>query len=391
MAEREVDRRIVAEVTHEALLQAWPRLAQWLREERDFLVFKSDAERAERRWRDMGHVDKALLTGFDLARAEEWLPTRSEDLSTETNGFVQCSIAADRATKERQLRAQRRVSFGAGAAALFMTVLSIFAWLQWDEAARERDNATKAEIRVIGEKERADGALKSTQTTQSRLLAELARGQRNEGDAGTAMALALAALPDVTSEVARPYVPEPQSQLDRARRELRERVVLKDHEGDVWTAAFSADGKRIITASDDKTTRFWDAETGKQIGRSLKLNTNTVSSVALSPDGKRVVSASGDKTARLWEAETGKQIGELLIGHADIVRSAAFSPDGKRVVTASSDNTARLWNAETGRQIGEPLVGHTGFVLSAAFSPDGKRVVTASADNMARLWDVETG
>ena len=65
-------------------------------------------------------------------------------------------------------------------------------------------------------------------------------------------------------------------------------------------------------------------------------------SAAFSPDGKRIVTASADKTARLWDAETGKQIGELQ-GHGDSVLSAAFSLDGKRIVTASSDKTARLW------------------------------------------------
>ena len=54
MGEREADGRIVAEVAHEAFLRAWPLLAQWLREERDFLVFKGEVERAERRWREYG-------------------------------------------------------------------------------------------------------------------------------------------------------------------------------------------------------------------------------------------------------------------------------------------------------------------------------------------------
>ena len=72
-------------------------------------------------------------------------------------------------------------------------------------------------------------------------------------------------------------------------------------------------------------------------------------SAAFSPDGKRIVTASSDKTARLWDAETGKPIGEPLRGHEDDVRSAAFSPDGKRIVTASDDKTARLWDAATGK------------------------------------------
>jgi WD40 repeat protein len=62
----------------------------------------------------------------------------------------------------------------------------------------------------------------------------------------------------------------------------------------------------------------------------------------LNPDGRRIITASWDKTARLWDPESGKQIGEPLTGHTDRVWSAAFSPDGKRIVTASFDQTARL-------------------------------------------------
>ena len=79
-----------------------------------------------------------------------------------------------------------------------------------------------------------------------------------------------------------------------------------------------------------------------------------LSSAAFSPDGRFVVTASWDGTARVWEAATGKAIGEPL-RHEKAVRSAAFSPDGRFVVTASGDGTARVWEAATGKAIGEPL------------------------------------
>ena len=79
-----------------------------------------------------------------------------------------------------------------------------------------------------------------------------------------------------------------------------------------------------------------------------------VNSAQFSPDGQRVVTASEDKTARLWDAASGKPIGEPM-KHESSVNSAQFSPDGQRVVTASGDKTARLWDAASGKPIGEPM------------------------------------
>ena len=106
--------------------------------------------------------------------------------------------------------------------------------------------------------------------------------------------------------------------------------------------------------------------------------------MAFSPDGRRVATASADKTARLWDTQGNSQI---ILEHDSPVNSVAFSPDGRRVATASADNTARLWDIKGNLRV--TLTGHQGSVTSVAFSPDGQQVATASiVDNSVRLWDI---
>jgi WD40 repeat protein len=165
-------------------------------------------------------------------------------------------------------------------------------------------------------------------------------------------------------------------------------AVLAGHGDVVDTAAWAPDGRRIVTASDDKTARIWDAATGAQVLQ-LSGHGDTVNSAAWSPDGRRIVTASDDKTARIWDAATGAQIA-VVSGHGDRVESASFSPDGRRVVTASFDKTVRTWDSATGAQLAV-LSGHGNVLSSATWSPDGRRIVAASDDKTARIWDASTG
>jgi len=160
------------------------------------------------------------------------------------------------------------------------------------------------------------------------------------------------------------------------------------HEGPVNWAQFSHDGRRVLTASSDGAGRVWDAKTGQLLAHPLR-HQGPVNSAQFSPDGLRVVTASSDATARVWDAQTGQPLTEPL-RHEGQVNSAQFSPDGLRVVTASSDETARVWDAQTGQPLTEPL-RHEGPVKSAQFGPDGVRLVTASYDSTARVWDAQTG
>ena len=110
----------------------------------------------------------------------------------------------------------------------------------------------------------------------------------------------------------------------------------------------------------------------------LQGHTGSCPSAAFSPDGQRVVTASDDQTARVWDARTGQAVATLQ-GHTDcgqergVFAGRAAGRDGEQ------DQTARVWDARTGQALAT-LQGHTDAVMSARFSPDGQRVVTASAD-----------
>ncbi|KAJ3997666.1 hypothetical protein F5050DRAFT_1876401 [Lentinula boryana] len=172
---------------------------------------------------------------------------------------------------------------------------------------------------------------------------------------------------------------------------LDQQSIIGGHASVVNAVDFSADGKRIVSASGDRLIRIWNAETGKAIGDPLQGHSGKVTSIVFSPDGSRIVSGSDDETVRIWNTMMGRTIGTPLLGHSGWVTSVAFSPDGSRIISGSADQAIRIWNAETGETIGVPLQGHSGRVTSVALSPDGSKIVSGSTDQTIRIWNAETG
>jgi hypothetical protein len=290
---------------------------------------------------------------------------------------------------------RRELATAVGAAAVLMAMIGGFVWVRLGVADRVmplaeeqgggRRPPQRGEIGRIG----MEAEFARMQRNELRFLADLAHQHLMRGDVGTALALALEALPGGADDADRVYVAEAELQLEGAWRSLRERHILVGHEYAVNGAAFSPDGKLLVTASTDKSARLWHVGTGKPIGMPFVGHTDRVTSAAFSSDGMRIVTTSADRTARIWDPVSGRQIATLT-GHSDLVNSAAFGPDGSRIVTASRDGTVRLWDAATGKPIGA-LADHVlGNVRTAVFSPDGMHIATASTDKTARLWDVET-
>ena len=171
----------------------------------------------------------------------------------------------------------------------------------------------------------------------------------------------------------------------------------------ISSVAFSQDGNKIVTGSDDKIVRILDTLTGN-VEKTLNGHTDIIMSVSFSPDGMKIVSGSSDNTVRIWNSLDGTII-KTLDGYSGNVLSVAFSPDGKKIVFGSTNKTIRIWDTSTGIMektlnsirnvftgpIEKTLYGHSGFVTSVAFSPDGKKIVSGSYDRTVRIWDAVTG
>ncbi|MFA5192336.1 MAG: TIR domain-containing protein [Verrucomicrobiia bacterium] len=163
---------------------------------------------------------------------------------------------------------------------------------------------------------------------------------------------------------------------------------LVGHTYRISAVALSTDQRRALSGSHDRTVRLWDLET-RQCIQVLEGHTNAVRTLAWSVDQRRALSGADDKTLRLWDVETGRCL-RVLDGHTDSVLSVAWSADHRHAISSSVDKTLRLWDAETGRCL-RVLEGHSGSVLSVAWSVDCRRALSGSKDRTLRLWDVETG
>lgn len=151
---------------------------------------------------------------------------------------------------------------------------------------------------------------------------------------------------------------------------------LKGHSDAVTSIEFNPIAQlmvsRILTTSRDHSAKFWYTRTGDLIG-GLTTHSAAINRAAYSPDGRFVVTASEDRTARLYPIDRdGAPV--VFVGHTSSVASAVFRLDGKQILTASRDRTLRLWNVDGS---GLPVVIPMGVELTGAiFSPDGRRIYT---------------
>jgi len=357
------------EVAHEALLRQWDVLNRILDRRSSELKALHAVERAAEAWRRneyaadwLDHKGQRLIEAEQLAARPDF-HSRLEDLPTKY-------LAACRLAEDQRLRHQRRLrrwALVATTSALIAAIVLLTGSILLNRQTQRREAAVMTAVaeRAIEEAQYERAMRASLQGLPASLRwPYFAIGWSEEEMRGLEAKLAGAA----------------QGSLLRLR--------LTGHTGPVRSIGYSSDGMRIVTASDDRTARVWDAGSGAELYQ-LAGHAGAVRSASFSRDGARIVTASTDKTARIWDAASRAPLLELR-GHTDEIFCATFSPDGKLVATASGDKTARLWDAATGTQL-RSLSGHTNKVTGVAFSPDSNLVVTVSEDATARVWDPHNG
>lgn len=343
------------ELTHEALLEAWPRLRGWIDDNRAENLARQRLEADATTWDEQDRDVSLVYRGARLETTERWA---HEPQSAETTPVA-------REFLQESVRHRRRSNWIRRSATVAVCVLAVIAVVAAAIAIDQRDDA---QFRQVASE--SDG-LRATDPSLSAQLALVARQLRPEDGSVAGGVLATQQLALATQ--------------------------LVGHTGAVYLTSFSPDGKTLATASYDQTVRLWnvrDPKRPKPIGAPLTGHTSWVSSAVFSPDSKTLATAGDDKVVRLWDVRDPRQpkkLGAPLDGGDGTIYLVAFSPDGDTLATANENNSARLWDVSdpaNPERRGTPLTGHDGPVRSLAFSPDGKRLATTGDDGTVRQWSV---
>jgi WD40 repeat protein/transcriptional regulator with XRE-family HTH domain len=418
---RFVDERLITvdadtvQITHDALLTAWPRLRSWIDTGQDDLRTRRRITEAARIWQENDRDSSALPRGLPLAIFADWNadPDNRDSLGPLASGFITAAIAEEQARERAERHRTRRLRRLVGALTVLVVVvvgLAGYSFQQRATAGAARDDADSREVALMA------GQLRGADVPLAAQLSVAAYGiaRTPEADAsllessGTPSAAQLTDAPDAVQAVSL----SPRHTLlavAAADGTLRLwNVASPSHparlggplanyrDSPLYTTAISPDGKILAAAGADKTISLWnitDPDRPIPLGQPLTGPASTVYSVAFSPDGLIMAAGSADDTVRLWNLADPLAPKPLatLRGPAGYVESVAFSPSGRVLAAGSADKTVRLWNiADPSRPaaLGRPLTGPANIVTSVTFSPDGQTLAAASQDDKVWLWNV---
>ncbi len=346
------------EITHEALIEAWPRLVTWRREDAEGARLRGQLRSAARQWDERGRSPGLLWRGDALVEYRLWrarFPGALADLDT---AFAEASLA-DAARVSRRRTITIAVTFAVLAAGVI--ALLVF-------------NARIASQRTV---------LRNNLLTQ---YEDQGRRLVLDGDATLGLAYLAKAAELGASGKAHDLM------VASSARTLASEEVRLVHENSVARARFTPDGARVLSCGYDNRATIWNAATGALVAQLP--HTAAVLRIAISPDGRTIATTSQDRTGALWDASTGARRSTLAIGSS--AQGIAFSPDGATILVIGEDDTVALWVAATGqrRVVLQPEVHAVADILSGtpgAFSADGTRIAVGDNRGAIRIWNAQTG
>jgi WD40 repeat protein len=394
------------EVAHEALIQGWERLRQWVEAERAGLRVQRRLTEAAQEWAaaEPEHKDDYLYAGARLAVCREWAEAHRGELSSVEAAFLGASEEAERQRQHDELEGERRRREAAEVAArrqrqlknrfLVVAVLACgsaaaaaglaFLFNRATETAKARARtADSRRVAALSESER------DRRLDLALLLALEATRIENTFEARNSLCKALLARPGLTS-------------------------FLHADEGQVHGVAFSPDGRTLAAgyrAGGAGAVVLWDVGRHARLAdKPLPIHEGFLTAVAFSPDGKTLAAGCGRGGAVagggvvLWDVGRRARLTEKPLPVAEgNVYGLAFSPDGKTLAAGYGFVAAGgvrgggvvLWDVGRRARLTEkPLPVAEGLLTGVAFSPDGNALATGYGFVGTRsgggvvLWDV---
>jgi WD40 repeat protein len=406
--------RAAAEITHEALLGAWPRLRGWIEADREDIRIRHFIEVAAQAWAQAGREAAALLRGGQLALAVDWMTGEANRAALSQLGrdFVDAGIADERAQQAAARRHTRRLRqlVAALTALVLLTVgLAGYTFHQRQAATTARDEAESRAVAVEADQGRANDPglaaqlalaayrISPTQQALTSLLesAGAPMATRMQDSAMVVQSVALAPGRHLLAVAAADGTLWLWSLAEPGHPARIGRVAALGRDDPLYTAAFSPDGQVLAAAGADGTVRLWRVTDPRHPVQLSPLTgpASTVYSLAFSPDGRLLAAGSADHTVRLWNVASPAHpvpAGGALTGAKNYVEAVAFSPDGHLLAAGSADGTVRLWDVTdpVRPRLAAKLTGPAGIVDAVAFSPDGRNLVAGSRDYKVWRWNI---
>jgi len=357
------------EIAHEALIREWPRLREWLAEDREELRIRRQLTSAAHSWDETGRDDGDLYRGPRLAAAVE-LAGDERQLSRVERDFLHASQGAqtrELSSARRRARRLRGLLAGVAVALVLAVIAGSFALVQRGSARR---SATVAQA--------------------GRLAAQSREVAAKHPDLALLLSLEAGRLED--------SVDSRGALLGALEHGSRIRAWLQGFDSPVNATAFSPDGKLLATAT-LKGTTLWDTATWRSVGPPLRSSQRAWEGLDFSPDGRTLAIAGGEGRVELWDVATRKVLRELTDPAAapsqPMLSVVRYSPDGSVIAAGPQEtNHVTLWATKSGRVIGRPIITNspgTGGAQSISFSPDSKRIAVPGARGTVGIWEVATG